>query len=83
MRTDQLLVTTQGVRGGKQHTNKQGRVRASALKGFNEPENSIEIDAFSGYAGNYQPREEVLLCIKFRDGKEFNGTFADLHSKLF
>lgn len=46
MRPDLLLVTTQGVRGGKHHSNLQGQCKIKITKGFNEPENSITVDVF-------------------------------------
>lgn len=73
MRKDQLLVTTQGIRGGKTHTNRQGNCRIIAKKGYNEPENYIWIDV---------PKEEALINITFADGHQWNGHFNDLQKKL-
>jgi len=82
MRTDEMLVTTQGVQGKKKHTNLQGMVSIAVLKGFNEPENRITVDCFKGLGHSYQRRETALINITFADGKEWNGTFADLQKDL-
>lgn len=83
MRPDQMLVTTQGVKGGKTHTNKQGNCRIIVKKGFNEPENSIWVDVFTGIGNTYRPAETATINISFADGKQWNGTFEELKRKLF
>jgi hypothetical protein len=81
-RSDILLVTTQGVRGGKHHSNIQGQCKLKVTKGFNEPENSITIDAFEGLGHTYQPAETAKINIQFANGKEWNGNFEDLQKAL-
>lgn len=73
MRKDQLLVTTQGIRGGKTHTNRQGNCRVIAKKGYNEPEDYIWIDV---------PKEKALLNVTFASGQQWNGHFADMEKLL-
>lgn len=81
-RPDQLLVITQGTRGGKQHSNLQGQIKAVVKKGYNEPENSITIDVFTGTAENYKPAETALINISFSDQTEWNGNFEQLRHGL-
>jgi len=78
MRPDILLVTTQGVKGGKHHTNRQGQCRIAVAKGYNEPVNAITVDAFKGMGHSYEPAETALINISFADGTQFNGTFDSL-----
>lgn len=78
MRPDLLLVTTQGVKGGRPHTNMQGSCRIKVQKGFNEPENSIWVDVFEGVGHTYNRAETAKINISFADGKEWNGTFDEL-----
>jgi hypothetical protein len=82
MRPDQMLVTVQGVRGGKTHTNKQGSCRIIVKKGFNEPENYIWVDVFSGRGAEYKAAANATISISFKDGTEWNGSFEDLQKKL-
>jgi hypothetical protein len=81
-RPDQLLVTTQGIRGGKSHTNKQGNCRIIVKKGYNEPENSIWVDVYNGSGLTYQPAETAMINISFADGTQWNGNFEQLKTKL-
>lgn len=81
MRPDQLLVTTQGIRAGKTHTNRQGSCRMIVKKGFNEPENSIWLDVFTGI-GEVRPAETASINISFADGKQWNGDFSKLQKRL-
>lgn len=83
MRPDQLLVITQGVRGGKHHSNLQGQVKAVVKKGYNESENSITIDVFKGSGHTYEPTETAKINISFADSKEWNGNFENLKDKIF
>jgi len=82
MRPDQLLVITQGVRGGKHHSNLQGQCKLKVTKGFNEPESSITVDVYEGLGYNYKPSETAKVNISFSDGTEWNGTFEQLQKSL-
>jgi len=82
MRPDLLLVTTQGVRGGKHHSNLQGQCKMKVCKGYCEPENSITIDVFEGLGHTYSPAETAKINISFDNGKEWNGTFEQLKAIL-
>lgn len=82
MRNDKLQVLTQGVRGGKKHVNVQGMVKICVLKGFNEPQDSITVDTFSGHL-KPEPMETAAIHIVFQNGLEFNGTFRDLQARLW
>lgn len=82
MRPDSMLVTVQGVRGGKTHTNRQGSCRIVTTKGYNEPTNTIWVDVFKGSGKNYEPAENASINITFKSGKEFNGTFEQLETLI-
>lgn len=82
-RPDQLLVTTQGVRGGKLHTNQQGQVSVRVNKGYSFPEDSITVDVFKGLGHTYERAETANINISFADGTQWNGNFAALQNKLF
>lgn len=82
MRPDLLLVTTQCIKGGKTHTNRQRNCRMSVSKGFNEPTNSIWLDVYTGIGNTYSQAENALINVSFSDGQEWNGTFAELREKL-
>ena len=81
-RKDELLVITQGVRGGKMHSNLQGQARLKVTKGFNEPENSITIDVFEGLGHSYNRADTAKINIQFSDGTEWNGNFDKLKKAL-
>lgn len=83
MRPDHLLVTTQGIRGGKYHSNIQGNCRIKVTKGFNEPENSIWVDVFEGSGHTYQQADTAKINISFADGKQWDGTFEQLKKLMF
>lgn len=82
MRPDLLLVTTQGVRGGKHHSNSQGQAKFKVCKGYNEPENSITVDVFEGLGHSYKQAETAKVNISFADGSQFNGTFDELKKAI-
>ena len=77
-RNEHMVVFSQGVSGKGGQSRKQGRVRITTTKGYNEPANTIEVDVLAGTRGSYKKREEALLSIEFKDGTSFNGTFAEL-----
>jgi hypothetical protein len=82
MRPDLLLITTQGVKGKKYHSNLQGSCRMKVSKGYNEPEDSICLDVFEGFGNTYNHAETAKINICFSDGKEWNGNFEKLQKAL-
>jgi hypothetical protein len=78
MRTKlKLAVTTQGVKGGKKHTNILGSVCCRLLNDYNGESKEITIDNYKGFNDTYQQRDEPLIQI---DAKQFvwTGSFDDL-----
>lgn len=82
MRNDLLVTTTQGIRGGKHHSNQQGQATILVSKGYNEPKDTITVDCFRGLGHTYEPREKALITIECSDGLFWSGTFDDLKSAL-
>lgn len=82
MRPDILLVATQGVRGGKIHSNIQGNCRIKVTKGYNEPANTIWVDVFEGAGHTYKQAEKAKINVSFADGKQWDGNFDSLKDKL-
>ncbi len=82
MRTDKLLVETQGIRLGKKHSNIQGNAKLIVTKGFNEPTDVIQIDTVYGYPGNVSPMQAAVINLTFADGKQWSGTFEVLQRAL-
>ncbi len=80
---DILQTITQGVRGGKKTNKVTGWTKIVVCKGFNAPENSIEIDGYKGLGKNYEPRETAILFIDFEDRTQWTGTFKELKEQLF
>lgn len=81
-RPDLLQVTSRGTRGGQAKTEIKGDCLITVTKGFNEPENYIYIDAYTGSGSTYTPRQTALLNIKLSNGVIWTGTFEQLSEKL-
>jgi len=81
---DVLIVQTQGVKGGKWHSNRQGQVVIKVGKNATMLPtcNKITVDGYSGLGPNYQQRENALIDIDFASGATFTGTFDKLEQKI-
>ena len=72
-----ILVTTQGISGGKRKCSRHGCVNIETMD-----ENVIIVDAYRGQGRDYKEREEEEITIIFSDKTQWTGTFRQLNEQL-
>lgn len=81
---NELRVTTQGIRGGKNKHESKGYAMLSirSNREVSSEDCSITVDMFTGSGKTYQEREKALINISFPGGATWSGTAEDLKQKL-
>ena len=80
MKQSNIDIKIQGVRGGKpSYTENKGYVNVF----IDGEDNSISVDAFTGFGEKYKRRDKSLITIKTKDGKVWTGDFETLANNLF
>jgi len=77
-----LIVVTQGIKGNKMHSNRQGMGILRLFDFINGCKEEMAIDCYSGLGNSYKERDIPLINITFEDGSVWSGSFSDLKQSL-
>lgn len=79
----EIIVRTQGIKGGKATIEKKGRVTLCITdKGQQMSDLVIDVDSFTGSGTTYKRREKTFINIDFENTPVFRGTIEQLVAKL-